>query len=230
MSAPGPLGSLASVGPNGSLGSGFESLGHGPAHGLAHGHGLGPNHTGESSPCSVSRSSSTASLNTARGGPGLAGPWAGRPHPDAASLSSAPDTGAGAPLRPRVRSFGEKDTLVSLTPLSSSGEGRWSLTPSLQGSSLGFGPQSALGALGHRDDFVTLRVHGIADAGPDVRRDLMQVLQNRLDLAVLEVLSVMLARNPMCKLSAEDVHFIQRPHVPPETTVQVTVASSPCQT
>lgn len=152
--------------------------------------------TGESSPCSVSRSSSTASLNTSR-----------RLHPypceDVASVSSVSGdvTSRGdllADLRPRVRSFGEKDTD---TPLSSSGE-RWH-------------------AAHVREDYITLRVHGISDAGPDVRLDLMQVLQNRLDVAVLDVLSVMLARNPMCKLSADDVHFIQRPHRPPETCVQV---------
>ena len=159
--------------------------------------------TGESSPCSVSRSSSTASLNTSR-----------RLHPfpceDVASVSSISGDVISrgdllADLRPRVRSFGEKDTD---TPLSSSGE-RWHA-------------HAAHAHTAHvREDYITLRVHGISDAGPDVRLDLMQVLQNRLDVAVLDVLSVMLARNPMCKLSSDDVHFIQRPHHPPETSVQV---------
>lgn len=54
-----------------------------------------------------------------------------------------------------------------------------------------------------------------------MKSDLVQVLQNRLDDAVLEVLSVMLARNPMCKLSPEDIHFIQKPNRLPESTIQV---------
>lgn len=57
--------------------------------------------------------------------------------------------------------------------------------------------------------------------GSEVKSDLVQVLDNRLDDAVLEVLSVMLARNPMCKLSPEDVHFIQKPNHLPDSTVQV---------
>lgn len=58
-------------------------------------------------------------------------------------------------------------------------------------------------------------------SGTEVKSDLVQVLQNRLDDAVLEVLSVMLARNPMCKLSPEDIHFIQKPNRLPESTIQV---------
>lgn len=57
--------------------------------------------------------------------------------------------------------------------------------------------------------------------GPEVKADLVQVLQNRLDDAILEVLSVMLARNPMCKLTPADVHFIQKPSHPPESVIQV---------
>lgn len=54
-----------------------------------------------------------------------------------------------------------------------------------------------------------------------MKNELVQVLQNRLDDAVLEVVSVMLARNPMCKLSPDDVHFIQKPNTPPESIIQV---------
>lgn len=54
-----------------------------------------------------------------------------------------------------------------------------------------------------------------------MKSDLIQVLQNRLDDAVLEVLSIMLARNPMCKLSPEDIHFIQKPNRLPDSTIQV---------
>ncbi|XP_076162167.1 KICSTOR complex protein SZT2 isoform X3 [Ptiloglossa arizonensis] len=76
--------------------------------------------------------------------------------------------------------------------------------------------------LNKTEDSIVLMVHGISDAGPEVKRDLVQVLQNRLDDAVLEVLSVMLARNPMCKLTPADVLFIQPPK-PPECIIQLCI-------
>lgn len=51
--------------------------------------------------------------------------------------------------------------------------------------------------------------------------DLVQVLQNRLDDAVLDFLSVMLARNAMCPLTPDDVHFIQKPFRLPEVVIRV---------
>jgi hypothetical protein len=60
-------------------------------------------------------------------------------------------------------------------------------------------------------------------AGAEVKNELVQVLQNRLDDAVLEVLSVMLARNPMCKLSPDDVYFIQKPNNYPDNIFQVII-------
>lgn len=89
-------------------------------------------------------------------------------------------------IRPRVRSFGEKESKD---------------TPN--------------------EDTLILKVHGITDAGTDVQQDLVQVLQNRLDDAVLEFLSVMLARNAMCPLTPEDVHFIQKPFRLPEVIIRV---------
>lgn len=89
-------------------------------------------------------------------------------------------------IRPRVRSFGEKETKD-----------------------------------GPYEDTIILRVHGITEAGVDVRCELVQVLQNRLDDAVLEFLSVMLARNAMCPLTPEDVRFIQRPFRLPEIIIKV---------
>ncbi|XP_046683213.1 KICSTOR complex protein SZT2-like isoform X2 [Homalodisca vitripennis] len=77
-----------------------------------------------------------------------------------------------------------------------------------------------VGDTARQEEYLTLKVHGISEAGPEVKCELVQVLHNRLDDAVLEVLSLMLARNPMCKLSPEDVHFIQKPQRLPETTVQ----------
>ncbi|XP_064625448.1 KICSTOR complex protein SZT2-like [Lineus longissimus] len=72
---------------------------------------------------------------------------------------------------------------------------------------------------------VTLSVHGITQAGPEICEDFVQVLQNRLDECVLDVISLMLERNPMCKLSPEDVQFIQRPFVDPDVTIQFTIPS-----
>lgn len=119
----------------------------------------------------VSRSSSIASLSQARGTSLLN------------EQSIIDDT------RPRVRSFGEKESDI----------------------------------LNKTGDSIVLMVHGISDIGPEIRCELVQVLQNRLDDAVLEVLAVMLARNPMCKLTPADVHFIQKPYRSPESIVRLTV-------
>jgi len=64
-------------------------------------------------------------------------------------------------------------------------------------------------------------LYSIFFIGSEVKEELVQVLQNRLDDAVLEVLSVMLARNPMCKLTPDDVHFIQKPFKVPDSVIQV---------
>lgn len=42
-------------------------------------------------------------------------------------------------------------------------------------------------------------------AGAEITQDLVQLLQKKLDDAVLDILTVMLLRNPMCKLMPEDV-------------------------
>ncbi|XP_056646993.1 KICSTOR complex protein SZT2-like isoform X1 [Diorhabda sublineata] len=76
---------------------------------------------------------------------------------------------------------------------------------------------------GSHEDTLILKVHGITEAGSDVQLDLVQVLQNRLDDAVLEFLSIMLARNAMCPLTPEDVHFIQRPNKLPELIIRLTI-------
>lgn len=119
----------------------------------------------------VSRSNSAASLSQAKG------------------IDSTNDHSLANDTRPRVRSFGEKESDI----------------------------------LNKTGDSIILKVHGISEAGPLVKCDLVQVLQNRLDDAVFEVLSVMLARNPMCKLTPADVHFIQKPYKNPESIVQLSV-------
>ncbi|XP_063994970.1 KICSTOR complex protein SZT2-like [Diachasmimorpha longicaudata] len=119
----------------------------------------------------VSRSSSITSLSQSRN------------HGVQQDQSRIDDT------RPRVRSFGEKDSDY----------------------------------LSKCEDSIVLMVHGISEPGVEVKQDLVQVLHNRLDDAVLEVLSVMLARNPMCKLTPADVHFIQKPYRSPESYVQFSI-------
>lgn len=91
-------------------------------------------------------------------------------------------------IRPRVRSFGERETNE----------------PS-------------------NEDTLILRVHGVTEAGEDVKCELVQVLQNRLDDAVLEFLSVMLARNAMCPLTPEDVHFLQKPFRSAEIMIRISI-------
>lgn len=73
------------------------------------------------------------------------------------------------------------------------------------------------------EDTLILRVHGVTEAGEDVKCELVQVLQNRLDDAVLEFLSVMLARNAMCPLTPEDVHFLQKPFRSAEIMIRITM-------
>ncbi|XP_008200755.1 KICSTOR complex protein SZT2 isoform X3 [Tribolium castaneum] len=76
---------------------------------------------------------------------------------------------------------------------------------------------------GPNEDTLILKVHGITEAGNDVQCELVQVLQNRLDDAVLEFLSVMLARNSMCPLTPEDVQFIQKPFRLPEVVIKLSM-------
>ena len=77
-----------------------------------------------------------------------------------------------------------------------------------------------------KEDCIVLKVHGITEAGMSIKGDLVRVLQNKLDDAVLEVLHGLLSRNPACKLTSDDVHFIQKPHEPPHSIVQFTVQAS----
>ncbi|XP_063220375.1 KICSTOR complex protein SZT2-like isoform X2 [Bacillus rossius redtenbacheri] len=151
--------------------------------------------TDDNSPGQVSRSSSISSLN------------ARRHHLMSAMLSQKSSdelVAQKADVRPRLRSFGDKEN--SSSPAEA-------VTP--------FPLPSPLSV--KSDDAIILKVHGISEAGPELKEELVQVLQNRLDDAVLEALSIMLARNPMCKLTPEDVHFIQKPYQPPDCVIQFSI-------
>ncbi|CAG2218549.1 SZT2 [Mytilus edulis] len=66
---------------------------------------------------------------------------------------------------------------------------------------------SAISSIKPQDE-IQLFVHGIEPPGKDIRVGLVNTLQNKLDDAVLDILCLQLNRNPMSKLSAEDVHDI----------------------
>ena len=55
------------------------------------------------------------------------------------------------------------------------------------------------------DKSIALHVYGVDDPGPEITVELVEVLQNRINEAMLEVLSVLLSRNPNCKLTYADV-------------------------
>ncbi|XP_025829072.1 KICSTOR complex protein SZT2-like [Agrilus planipennis] len=107
---------------------------------------------------------------------------------DLAQSENSISSTTSSDIRPRVRSFGEKDGKEEIT-----------------------------------EDTLILKVHGITQAGKDVCCELVQVLQKRLDDAVLEFLSVMLARNAMCPLTPEDVKFLQKPYQPPELVIKLSI-------
>ena len=55
-----------------------------------------------------------------------------------------------------------------------------------------------------------LKIHGIDEVGPNVKHDLVSFLKKRLDEKVVDILSTLLLRNPMSKLTPEDVLFLQK--------------------
>ncbi|XP_069157334.1 KICSTOR complex protein SZT2 isoform X2 [Procambarus clarkii] len=100
-------------------------------------------------------------------------------------------------LRPRVSSFGEKDVIMEGVP--------------------------SAPAQRKRNHYIILTVHGIAEPGPAIKEELVRMLQNRLDEAVVEAICLMLWSNPQHKLTPEDVHFIQPPYQSPKTVIRFTV-------
>jgi hypothetical protein len=65
--------------------------------------------------------------------------------------------------------------------------------------------------------------------GPEIKEQLVQSLRNKLDDAVLDILSVTLDRNPHCKLTPEDVLFIQKPFTLPDTVLKVSDFCTVCK-
>ena len=60
-----------------------------------------------------------------------------------------------------------------------------------------------------------LQIVSLCVSGEEISKDLVQMLQRKLDDAVLDVLTVMLSRNPLCKLTSDDVKVSDSQHFPP---------------
>ncbi|KAJ7386496.1 hypothetical protein OS493_008630 [Desmophyllum pertusum] len=73
------------------------------------------------------------------------------------------------------------------------------------------------------DKSIALHVYGVDEPGPEITVELVEVLQNRINEAMLEVLSVLLSRNPNCKLTYADVRFIQPQGQAPKTTLTLII-------
>ncbi|CAH1774976.1 unnamed protein product [Owenia fusiformis] len=76
------------------------------------------------------------------------------------------------------------------------------------------------------EECIILSAHGICPVGHEIRDELVKVLSNRLDDHVLGDLTVMLVRNPMCKLTTDDVQFIQKPFQAPRRVIRLSIPSS----
>ncbi|RWS15051.1 protein SZT2-like isoform X7 [Dinothrombium tinctorium] len=65
---------------------------------------------------------------------------------------------------------------------------------------------------------IVLHVYGIGEVGKDIKEEMTEALQKKLDEAVLDILILALTRNPHCKLTPKDVAFIQKPKRSPNMT------------
>ncbi len=88
--------------------------------------------------------------------------------------------------------------------------------------------QAVGGALAAGPDKIVFKVFGIDDVpvGSSIRKDLVSMLQRKLDEKLVEILSTLLQRNTMCKLSPEDVHFLQPPRSLPNQIIRLMLNST----
>ncbi|XP_071484492.1 KICSTOR complex protein SZT2-like [Diadema antillarum] len=70
---------------------------------------------------------------------------------------------------------------------------------------------------------IRVDVFGVTTAGPEITNDLVDLLRKKLESATLDVIADMLARNPLCKLTPDDVQFIQPWNKPPTESYQFTI-------
>ena len=101
---------------------------------------------------------------------------------------------------------------------------------SLEEAGSGGGVYSRSNSVGECDkrseDYILLKVFGITAASQNIKQDLVAVLQKKLDDKVVEVISTMIQRNSRCKLSSDDVFFLQKPATEPDKVLQFTVPLS----
>ncbi|XP_028404501.1 KICSTOR complex protein SZT2-like [Dendronephthya gigantea] len=77
----------------------------------------------------------------------------------------------------------------------------------------------------HVEECIKLTVHGVTEPSDEIKKDLVNVLQKRLDDYTLEILSMSLARNPKTKLALQDVQFIQPTGSAPLQFIQMVLPS-----
>ena len=72
-------------------------------------------------------------------------------------------------------------------------------------------------------DVIQLTAYGIAEPGPSIKQEMVEMLQKKLDETVLECICLLLWSNTHHKLPPEDVHFIQIPHQPPFLSLRLQI-------
>nr|XP_002731655.2 PREDICTED: protein SZT2-like [Saccoglossus kowalevskii] len=127
---------------------------------------------------------------------------------------------AHVPLSPKSDSVSKASSLMSLVPddqLSVNGSRR----PSVRDSGLDtISVTSRTSSLSKEVcESIKIDVHGITEASSEISKDLVEVLKNRLDESTLDVIAMMMERNPLCKLASADVQFIQPRGEAPTTCI-----------
>ena len=58
------------------------------------------------------------------------------------------------------------------------------------------------------EECIKLVVHGVTEPSDEIKKDLVNVFQKRLDDYTLELITMALARNPNTKLALQDVQVL----------------------
>ena len=69
-----------------------------------------------------------------------------------------------------------------------------------------------------------MKAHGVTEPGLNLTKELVAVLQYKLDERVVDIISTILQRNSMSKLTADDVKFLQPPDAQPSCHFTYTVS------
>jgi hypothetical protein len=57
----------------------------------------------------------------------------------------------------------------------------------------------------HVEECIKLTIHGVTEPSDEIKKDLVNVFQKRLDDYTLEMITIALSRNPNTKLALQDV-------------------------